>query len=60
MATDTSEHYILHIYIRDRQAAGANLVGMLEPISGQQWRFRTARELGGLLHVEGFDPPQTG
>ena len=59
MATDTSEHYILHIYRRDRNEANASLVGVLEePVSGQQWRFRTAHELGGLLDVEDLNQRQ--
>jgi len=56
MGTDRNEHYILHIYRRDHKAINANLVGILEePISGQQWRFRTARELGHLLNVQGLE-----
>ena len=55
MATNRDEHYILHIYRRDQKAVNASLVGILEePVSGQEWRFRTAQELGELLKVQGF------
>jgi hypothetical protein len=52
------ENYVLRLYRRESENGEQALIGLLEdPLSGQEWSFRSMEELKALLQAQSKTEP---